>query len=62
MSVHDALADRAPLAEQETFWTATLAGELPIVTLPGDHPRPPYPTFMRAEVSVRFEADLSAAI
>jgi amino acid adenylation domain-containing protein len=40
---HEQLKSGA-LARQLAYWTATLAGELPVLRLPSDRPPPPHPT------------------
>ena len=46
---------RASLADQRTYWQKRLAGELPILNLPTDYPRPPAQSFIRASKELEID-------
>jgi hypothetical protein len=43
------------MREQETYWLKTFAGEIPVLTLPYDYPRPSIQSFQGAQVAFRFD-------
>jgi amino acid adenylation domain-containing protein len=43
----------------ETYWQQQLAGELPILNLPTDRPRPPIQTYRGASVPLKLSAELT---
>ncbi|MFL6257067.1 MAG: amino acid adenylation domain-containing protein, partial [Pyrinomonadaceae bacterium] len=45
-----------------SFWREQLAGELPVLNLPTDRPRPPVQTFRGASESFKLDAELTAAL
>ncbi|WP_053079585.1 non-ribosomal peptide synthetase [Brevibacillus brevis] len=49
---------RETLQEQEQYWLDLLQGELPVLNLPLDHPRPPLQSFEGDKVSARLDAPL----
>ncbi len=49
-------------SEGMAYWTGILAGELPILDLPTDHPRPPVQSYRGGEVRFEFDAELMAAV
>lgn len=53
---------RDALKEQEDYWREKLAGELPILDLPTNRPRPMSPTFLGKSHGVLLDADLSDQI
>lgn len=53
---------RDALKEQEDYWREKLAGELPILDLATDRPRPMSPTFLGKSHGVLLDADLSNQI
>jgi amino acid adenylation domain-containing protein len=53
---------RDALKEQEDYWREKLAGELPILDLAADRPRPMSPTFLGRSLGVLLDADLSNQI
>jgi amino acid adenylation domain-containing protein len=53
---------RDALKEQEDYWRERLAGELPILDLATDRPRPLSPTFLGKSHGVLLDADLSDQI
>ena len=60
-------AEHAPLAtaqrkELESFWDEQLAGELPVLDLPTDHPRPPVQTFRGSRLHAHLDRGRGAAI
>ncbi len=59
MSLFEPQNVRATLAEQESFWQKELSGELPVLALPLDHPRPPVQSFIRATESIELDQSLS---
>lgn len=50
---------RDALKEQEDYWREKLAGELPVLDLPTDRPRPSFPTFVGKSHGVLLDSDLS---
>jgi len=50
------------LDEQMRYWLEQLGGELPVLELPADHPRPPVRTRRGAAASIRFPKSLSDAL
>lgn len=58
-----ALQDEAAAGEKgarlEAFWKEQLAGDLPALNLPADHPRPPQHDFRGDHVAAEIEADLT---
>jgi amino acid adenylation domain-containing protein len=53
---------RDALKEQEDYWREKLAGELPILDLATDRPRPMSPTFLGKSHGILLDADLSDQI
>ncbi|WP_220388801.1 non-ribosomal peptide synthetase [[Flexibacter] sp. ATCC 35208] len=47
------------LAQQRAYWLSQLAGELPVLALAGDRPRPAVKTYKGAQVHRQLDADLS---
>ena len=47
------------LEQQQTYWTQQLAGELPVLALPTDHPRPIRQTFQGATRTFHLSKPLS---
>ena len=45
-----------------SYWRDEMAGELPVLDLPADHPRPPMRTFRGATLTRRLDADLTAEL
>ncbi|MFN7140346.1 MAG: non-ribosomal peptide synthetase, partial [Limisphaerales bacterium] len=54
--------DGGALADQLAYWKKQLSGELPILELPFDHPRPAHETHEGAKVKRAFSPDLSEKI
>ncbi|MCA1568067.1 MAG: amino acid adenylation domain-containing protein [Acidobacteria bacterium] len=50
------------LAEQLSYWRDQLGGELPVLELPTDRPRPPMPTYSGAYYQLEFPKKLGAAL
>lgn len=50
------------LEKQLSYWKEQLSGELPVLELPTDHPRPAMQTFRGARQSILFPKDLSVGI
>jgi len=50
------------LEEQLAYWKKTLGGNLPVIELPTDRPRPATPTFRGATQSFRFSPALSESL
>ena len=50
------------LAEQLAYWRQQLAGSLPLLALPNDHPRPSQPTFQGGHVSQALPAELAQGL
>ena len=50
------------LAAQEAYWLAQLAGELPLLELPFDRPRPPQKSYGGALATVRLSAQTTQAL
>src|SRR6185369_13926092 len=50
------------LDQQMRYWLEQLGGELPVLELPADHPRPPVRTRRGAAASIRFPKSLSDAL
>ena len=50
------------LSRQEDYWRRTLAGELPVLHLCPDHPRPPVCSFMRATECIELSSDICSEI
>ena len=40
------------LAEAESYWLGQFSGDIPILDLPADHPRPPIQTFTASKATV----------
>ncbi|HEV7402757.1 MAG TPA: MupA/Atu3671 family FMN-dependent luciferase-like monooxygenase [Chthoniobacteraceae bacterium] len=54
---------REPAARAaEAFWLAQFSGELPVLELPLDHPRPPRQTFAGARATLTIGRELTAAL
>lgn len=49
--------ERGELAEAESYWLEQFSGELPVLDLPTDHPRPPIQTFTAAKATVALGPD-----
>lgn len=54
--------ERNALKEQEDYWTGKLSGELPILDLATDRPRPISPTFLGKSHGALLDAELSSQI
>ena len=52
----------AVLDEQLGYWKERLGGELPVLELPTDRPRPPLPTYLGAYYLLEFSENLSAEL
>ncbi|HEX2268956.1 MAG TPA: amino acid adenylation domain-containing protein [Pyrinomonadaceae bacterium] len=52
----------ATLEKQLRYWKEQLSGELPVLELPADHPRPAVQSFRGARQSISLPKDLSAGI
>jgi amino acid adenylation domain-containing protein len=52
----------AVLDEQITYWRERLGGELPVLELPTDRPRPPIPTYRGAYYNLAFPKRVSAGL
>jgi non-ribosomal peptide synthetase component F len=50
------------LDQQMRYWREQLAGELPVLELPADHPRPPVRTRRGASATIVFPKDLTDAL
>jgi amino acid adenylation domain-containing protein len=50
---------REKLEDKERYWKNTLHGELPVLSLPLDRPRPKRPTYRGAKQNVLLDAELS---
>lgn len=50
---------RERLEQQKQYWLQTFAGELPVLQLPTDYPRPHYHSYKGSSVSATLEPDLS---
>ncbi|WP_342354346.1 amino acid adenylation domain-containing protein [Kroppenstedtia eburnea] len=48
---------RGELAESEAYWLEQFSGDLPILDLPTDHPRPPIQTFTASQATVALGPD-----
>ncbi|WP_407873315.1 non-ribosomal peptide synthase/polyketide synthase [Paenibacillus melissococcoides] len=46
----------------EAYWVEQLAGELPVLSLPADHPRPAVRSFEGGRVDVELDGDLASAV
>lgn len=44
------------------YWRESLSGDLPVLNLAGDHPRPPVRTYRGASLGFRLDADSTAAL
>ncbi|HLF24977.1 MAG TPA: amino acid adenylation domain-containing protein [Anaerolineae bacterium] len=52
-----------PQGEQDwAYWQKTLAGELPVLNLPTDHPRPPIQTYHGASQTFQLSPELTRAL
>ncbi|KPV55998.1 hypothetical protein QJ48_30065, partial [Paenibacillus sp. A3] len=49
-------------SRQETYWLDRFAGELPVLNLPADHPRPAVRSFAGARLEFELDAALSAEV
>ena len=49
-------------ASQQAYWQQQLGGELPVLELPTDHPRPPVQTYRGARQSLNLSTDLTNAL
>src|SRR5690606_34552272 len=58
----EAQADPGRQAEDEAFWLARFADEVPVLDLPTDRPRPTRRSFASARVDHMLDADLIAAL
>lgn len=58
VSVGSAQDCRAILEKQEAYWKSTLGGELPVMQIWSDYPRPPVSSFIRATESIALEPQL----
>ena len=45
-----------------SYWQAKLSGELPVTTLPADHPRPSIQTYRGAVNALRLDAELTGQL
>jgi amino acid adenylation domain-containing protein len=52
----------ADAASHRAYWLQRFAGELPVLTLPSDRPRPPVKTYRGRTVAVRWTADETRAL
>ncbi len=50
------------LREQETFWLETFSGDIPVITLPTDFPRPPIQNFEGRVMNFSLEKDQTRAL
>jgi amino acid adenylation domain-containing protein len=50
------------LAQQVSYWKNQLAGELPVVELPADHPRPAVQTYQGARAILTLSTELTQAV
>ena len=56
------LLDEVSLQSQITFWKETLSGDLPVLALPSDYPRPAVETFRGARVPVILPESLTDSL
>ena len=57
-----AMLESEAASEQQGFWEQELSGELPVVDLPADHPRPAVQSHRGATLSLRFDAALTSEL
>jgi amino acid adenylation domain-containing protein/non-ribosomal peptide synthase protein (TIGR01720 family) len=57
-----AMLESAEAAPQQSFWERELSGELPIIDLPADHPRPAVQSYRGATFSLRLDGELSSEL
>ena len=50
------------MKEQENYWLAQLAGEIPLLNLPLDYPRPTLPSFAGGSLEFRLNAQLTKGL
>ncbi|MCY9602684.1 non-ribosomal peptide synthase/polyketide synthase, partial [Paenibacillus thiaminolyticus] len=55
-------ADSQAYEQLEAYWVEQLAGELPVLSLPADHPRPAVRSFEGGRVDVELDGDLAHAV
>jgi amino acid adenylation domain-containing protein len=55
---HDQLTS-GKLKKQQEYWLGLFSGELPVLKMPWDYPRPPVQSFEGDSISFHFEAELS---
>ena len=53
---------RAALSKERTYWLENLSGDLPILDIVMDHPRPQIPTYRGKSKGLTFNAEVSKAI
>jgi len=54
--------EKPGLREQESFWLREFSGEIPVLNLPTDYPRPEYKTFEGDEVFDEFDPQAATAL
>ena len=57
-----ARAGSEALKQQEAYWLETFAGELPVLQLPTDYPRPAVQRFEGSEISFTLNAELTSGL
>ncbi|MCY9513874.1 condensation domain-containing protein, partial [Paenibacillus apiarius] len=55
-------ADSRAYEQLEAYWMDQFAGELPVLSLPADHPRPAVRSFEGGRVDVELDGELAAAV
>ncbi|WP_036702443.1 non-ribosomal peptide synthetase, partial [Paenibacillus sp. OSY-SE] len=55
-------ADSRAYEQLEAYWVDQFAGELPVLSLPADHPRPAVRSFEGGRVDVELDGELAAAL
>ncbi|WP_374017555.1 amino acid adenylation domain-containing protein, partial [Paenibacillus thiaminolyticus] len=55
-------ADSQAYEQLEAYWVDQLGGELPVLSLPADHPRPAIRSFEGGRVDVELDGDLAHAV
>ena len=56
------LLNSGELKKQEEYWTKLFAGDIPVLNMPTDYPRPPVRSFKGAEFHFEIDSSLTAGI
>ncbi|HEX2671360.1 MAG TPA: condensation domain-containing protein, partial [Polyangiaceae bacterium] len=55
-------ASSGEFAVHEAYWTGQFSGEIPVLELPADHPRPPVKTYASAREDLKLDAALVSTL